>query len=318
MKADVPAAYFFAAITIIISILTILASFRGRRKSNLWYFIHSTHIILSTIIIFFVLPWTFLSIYLRWVVVGFILLGLFRTIRMRKLQTIVKSKSNILSRVFFISVSGFVFFLYVKGLFFYNPQKVNLYFPLRQGTYYVMQGGGSRLSNLMHGNYSWKRYGYALDMAKIFMNSGNRAIGISPSNVEDYAIYGDTLYSPTEGIVLDIVDSIADNRPGRIEVPEGVVHGNYILIQSIEDSFRVFIPHLQPKSAMVKVGQKLKRGKAFALLGNSGFSVEPHLHMQAIKDYPKDYKDPTDGTSVPMLFDNKFLSINETITYNTK
>ncbi|HEY0799210.1 MAG TPA: M23 family metallopeptidase [Steroidobacteraceae bacterium] len=46
--------------------------------------------------------------------------------------------------------------------------------------------------------------------------------------------------------------------------------------------------HLQPGSVRVKVGERVKRGQAMALIGASGDAREPHLHFE-IANSPKPF-----------------------------
>ena len=60
-----------------------------------------------------------------------------------------------------------------------------------------------------------------------------------------------------------------------------------------------FYAHLQPGSIRVKVGDKVRKGQAIGLLGNSGNTVGPHLHFH-IGD-----ADSLNGSEgIPFVFDS--------------
>ena len=77
----------------------------------------------------------------------------------------------------------------------YSGQAVTLAFPLKAGTYYIAQGGGTGLINAHH------PYGaqiYSLDIVRL--NSlGARAKGFTPTSLEQFAIFGTPIYSPCDG-----------------------------------------------------------------------------------------------------------------------
>jgi murein DD-endopeptidase MepM/ murein hydrolase activator NlpD len=56
--------------------------------------------------------------------------------------------------------------------------------------------------------------------------------------------------------------------------------GNYIIIDA--SSFYVFVAHLRSKSIRVQVGESVRAGQALGEVGNSGFTLEPHLHIQLV------------------------------------
>ena len=59
------------------------------------------------------------------------------------------------------------------------------------------------------------------------------------------------------------------------------VAGNYVMLDLGKSNF-AFYAHLQPKSIRVRVGQKVGRGQVLGLLGNSGQSSSPHLHLHVV------------------------------------
>ncbi len=75
--------------------------------------------------------------------------------------------------------------------------------------------------------------------------------------------------------------------------------GNHIVLDV--DGVRIAMLHLMKDSILVEIGQEVKVGELIGKIGNSGHTTVPHLHIQAA------YGDTWFGSSVPMLFNEKFL-----------
>jgi hypothetical protein len=191
--------------------------------------------------------------------------------------------------------------------FRYEGEPIRLHFPLKHGTYFVMQGGGSVALNLFHGSYSWRQYGYALDLGKL--NAfGSRARHVYSRRNADYAIYRDTVYAPIDAKVLYTLDTVPDNVPGTISIRP--IEGNHVILQ--HGKYRIFLIHLATGGVFVRKGQKVKAGQPLGLQGNTGVSMEPHTHIHVWKDYGADLH--SKGTSVPILFDGEgFMTLNEVV-----
>ena len=56
--------------------------------------------------------------------------------------------------------------------------------------------------------------------------------------------------------------------------------GNFLIIRALSGVY-VSLAHLKKDSIEVTVGESVTVGKRMALCGNSGYSQEPHLHLQA-------------------------------------
>jgi len=54
--------------------------------------------------------------------------------------------------------------------------------------------------------------------------------------------------------------------------------GNYVLIQGLDAT--AFIAHMRCGSIRVTKGQSVKTGEIIGEVGNSGFSLVPHIHFQ--------------------------------------
>ncbi len=164
--------------------------------------------------------------------------------------------------------------LYFTGTEGGRPRKISLRFPLRGGPHIVLQGGRGYPPNLFHGLY--RGAVYAVDIAEL-TSWGGRARGIASTRLEDYAVFGDTVYAPCSGVVETARDDNPDNTPpDRTRGPSNL---NAVVIAA--DSATVFLGHLRHHGVFVQEGDSVTVGDPLGLVGNSGFSLEPHLHIQA-------------------------------------
>lgn len=242
-------------------------------------------------------PWAFTSYYLRYVLLGlFLIAAVFSYFRARRASRHSPVRDNRIT-----VPSSLVLLLFVVldtlaiGAYFPSGARLDLYFPLSGGTYYVLQGGASVVTNPFHALAGSK---LALDIVKL--NSfGNRAGGIAPRALSGYEIFGAKLYSPCQGTVIKLRDNLPDNPPGNPDVkhPEG----NYIALECAEA--KILMAHLKHGSIKVIAGQAVSVGQLLAEVGDSGNTLEPHLHIEARKD----------GVEMGLRFNGHFLSINSVI-----
>jgi hypothetical protein len=154
-----------------------------------------------------------------------------------------------------------------------SPPVANLHFPFKAGTYFVLQGGKGLPSNLFHGSSPHSIY--ALDIVKLNV-AGQRSSRIFSKNLNDYFIFADTIYSPCDGVVERAIDDNPDNiPPNHIRGPHNL---NGVVITA--NDYTVFLGHMKRQCVFVKAGDVVKTGTPLGLAGNSGFSIEPHLHIQ--------------------------------------
>lgn len=96
-------------------------------------------------------------------------------------------------------------------------------------------------------------------------------------SLEDYHCFGKPILSPIEGYVFATCSDQADNLIGTVDNQKN--WGNYLILGS-ELGYYVVLAHLKKDSIQVKVGARVSVGAQVAECGNSGYSQEPHLHMQ--------------------------------------
>ena len=90
------------------------------------------------------------------------------------------------------------------------------------------------------------------------------------------------VYATCEGEVIQVSFPYSENT---IDTSGG--GGNQIKIKcEIDDdtTYEVLYAHLYPKSAKVKVGDKVDHWQEIAKVGTTGYSTGPHLHYQVSKD----------------------------------
>jgi urea transporter/murein DD-endopeptidase MepM/ murein hydrolase activator NlpD len=100
------------------------------------------------------------------------------------------------------------------------------------------------------------------------------------SRLEDYYAYRKPVLSPVRGKVVETAAGLPDCPPG---VPDSTsVWGNYVIIGD-DRGFFVKISHLAANSVRVSEGARVERGMILGLCGNSGYSPQPHVHIQCQK-----------------------------------
>lgn len=168
------------------------------------------------------------------------------------------------------------------------PGAMDLSFPLRDGTYLIGHGGSTSASNMHHSHPAQK---YALDIMKLNA-AGMRARGIFPADLRRYAIFGATIVSPCDGVVRVAVDGLPDTRD------EKRLAGNHVILRCRDAD--VWLAHMQRGSVAVRAGMQVRTGQRLGLVGNSGNTTEPHLHVHAERN----------GAGVPATFDGEWLVRN--------
>jgi hypothetical protein len=132
--------------------------------------------------------------------------------------------------------------------------------------------GGDDIATNYHGSTAAYRWGY--DFTKLVDKSPHRGDG---SKNEDHHSWSAPVRAPVAATVVFVQNGIEDHLPGE-PTKDTEPFGNHIVLQVAEDEF-VFLAHLQHASISVQVGDKVEPGQALGAAGNSGHSVDPHIHM---------------------------------------
>jgi hypothetical protein len=252
---------------------------------------------------YFTGTWVFLSYYLRYVFLLCLLLVALLAYRRHRGRPMVagsrRRRGSIGKTAALILILG-LNALIARG--YRNPgHAVDLAFPLQGGTYCVIQGGSNFVTNPFHNFVDAE---HALDIVKV-NRYGQRGRRVFSRDLHHYEIYGDTVYSPCSGTILRVVDSLHENVPPQANSISPL--GNHIVITA--DGVHVIIAHMMKGAALVGRGQRIATGQPIGRVGNSGYSNEPHLHLQAIRDGAG--VEPLYGEPAAITFDGKYLAIND-------
>lgn len=164
----------------------------------------------------------------------------------------------------------------IAGLSFADmPRDID--FPLKGGKYYVASGGSSSVLN-GHMRSRPTAQQFALDINKLGALGGASLNVLSVEN-DRHHIFGEPVFAPCEGEVTDTANDVRDNRGSSMDVSVEDGSGNHVTLDC--DGLVVSILHLKLGSVVVGQGQVLSPGDLVGEVGNSGFSQEPHLHIQA-------------------------------------
>ncbi len=147
---------------------------------------------------------------------------------------------------------------------------------------------------------------FAVDFS-IVDSLGNRYIKKGKNN-KDYYVYGNTVYATARGKVLKTINIFNDNKPGKLNFNiqdakrnRDLLMGNCVIVDHLNGEYSFFI-HLKQGSVLVKQGEIIQKGQPIAQVGNSGSSMQPHLHYQ-LSDKP----DYIESNGLPMYFHNYYL-----------
>ena len=91
------------------------------------------------------------------------------------------------------------------------------------------------------------------------------------------SIWAAEVFSPVEGQVVTAQNGVPDNPLGTVNYGEN--WGNHVILHSDEDAY-VAVCHLMAGSITVEPGQRVGFDTRLGLVGNSGRSAVPHLHLQ--------------------------------------
>jgi len=149
------------------------------------------------------------------------------------------------------------------------------YFSGRSGTHGAA-GGGVQL------------FAYDIGVVAIDDDSGNWSDlhpNTNGSKNEHYRIWGKPIYAMADGTVVAFADQYPANpNPPADLSPPNPVEGNHYYIQHGDEL--VLYAHLQLgtlPSSLKQVGATVAVGDYLGLVGNSGNSTAPHIHLHSIK-----------------------------------
>lgn len=143
--------------------------------------------------------------------------------------------------------------------------------PLDEEALVIMGNEGYHLDEDGYGDFAWD---LVLTDAE-----GRRFTGSGAANA-DYRIWGAPVRSPVSGLVVEVVRDAPDNLPGAW--PEGA-ENNLVGIW-LQGQLYLYLLHFQQGSVppAITPGAWVSVGDLLGRVGNSGVSLEPHLHLTAL------------------------------------
>jgi hypothetical protein len=138
---------------------------------------------------------------------------------------------------------------------------------------------------------------YAIDYEQA--DAANKIFTGDPRDPANYSIFGQEVHAVADGTVVGTRNDLPEQTPGTFpaDIPITEADGNFVVLD-IGNGFYVNYAHMQPGSVRPRVGDNLTRGDVIGLVGNTGNSVAPHLHLH-VMDGPS----PLASQGLPYLYD---------------
>lgn len=143
---------------------------------------------------------------------------------------------------------------------------------------------------------------FAIDWEQV--DDTGRLVNGDLSVPENYVIYGKPALAVADGEVVAVLDGLPDQTPG--DLPEGLTFaeadGNHVVLK-IAEGIYVLYAHFAPGSVTVQTGDRVTKGDVLGLVGNSGNTSAPHLHLH-VMDGPS----ALDANGLPYVFESFLLT----------
>ena len=177
--------------------------------------------------------------------------------------------------------------------------------PPFEGEWLVLQGGQSPLQNHHLAAYNQR---FALDLVRL---DDGRIFTDATGNAAVYS-WEQPLVSPVDGLVVAARDRMEDSEGANFVTDPADAAGNLIVIEFYTGLF-VVLAHLRQGTLRVSEGDLVAKGDPLALVGNSGNTTMPHLHLQV--QTHRGLWDP-ENRSVPFAFevDGRVLVRNDRVS----
>jgi hypothetical protein len=146
-----------------------------------------------------------------------------------------------------------------------------------------------RRAVLIEDGHAWLAQRYAIDWVQYQTVDGVRTTWKGPEDQNDsYFCYNQPIYSVAAGKVVDVADGLPENVPhsGKyaVAIDADNAAGNHAVVEIAPHRY-VLYAHMRPGTVRVKTGDRVRLGEIIGLVGNTGSSTEPHLHIH-IDDQP--------------------------------
>ena len=166
-----------------------------------------------------------------------------------------------------------------------------------EGEWHVPSAGKSSLAT-----HHWTPLADQLYAVDFFIERDGQTYDGDADELASYYCWDQPMLAPADGTVVAAEDIHPDQPIGSQDGDNPA--GNTVVIEFGPDLY-VQLSHLRSGSVAVAVGDQVEAGDLIGTCGNSGFSLEPHLHMQ-VQDTPQSNNNYSrgDGESLPFRFDN--------------
>jgi hypothetical protein len=148
------------------------------------------------------------------------------------------------------------------------------------GSWHLVNGPGQ---TGLHANYRNPMWRYSYDF--IVVEGGTTYRG-APHKKESYFAWARTVKAVAAGTVIDACDREVDNPGlGLAAGPRGDCQGVNRIVIEHDDGVRTVYLHLKQRGNPqgIHPGVRVEAGTVIAAVGNSGESMEPHLHLVAYR-----------------------------------
>jgi len=115
----------------------------------------------------------------------------------------------------------------------------------------------------------------------------------------DYYAFQKPVLSPISGWVTRVVSDLPDCEIGEVDQVRN--WGNYVMLYD-DRGFYVEISHFAQNTIVVKQGDRIKQGALIGRCGNSGYSPQPHIHIQA------QFTPELGAATIPFSFTNLLIN----------
>lgn len=297
---------------IFVLIIPLLCSFfliKIKYKSIIHFLLAIISFTLYSYLLYSTFPWGLYLLYMKYIYISIIfIIAIFVFLKSKAfiLNFRIHNKHSHLSSLIFLSILNIVLFALLIDYYYIRNNKgnyINLTFPLHGSNYYILDGGNSIISN-QHNYLKFQHY--AIDIVKLNKYSSHSS-GLFSYNNTNSEIFGNTIYSPCNGIVIDFMNTIPDNNYGFPN--KNAPAGNYVLLKT--DLYYVLLAHFKINSIIVHKNQKVFSGEKLGEVGNSGNSIFPHLHIHAVSNINSNLL--FSGNSISISFNNTFLKRNDIV-----
>ncbi|MEO8932722.1 MAG: M23 family metallopeptidase, partial [Xanthomarina sp.] len=131
--------------------------------------------------------------------------------------------------------------------------------------------GGDTKEQNYHVAYENQKHAYDFVIRK----DGETHTG-DPTKNENYYAFGKDVLAPCDAKVVKVITGIEDNIPGELNTEE--VAGNLVILETANKEY-IVLAHLKKGATVVREGLFVRKGGLLGKSGNSGNSMEPHLHL---------------------------------------